>query len=146
MFPHATSVVLSGGRAPSGARKKDWRTAVLRDRGVELAQLATLDLIDAALAALTGLFALRGEFTALGDPEEGTIVVPERTLPERPYPRGGRRSAPRISSTCPARIPARAARRLPRADGLRVRARARREAQGAAVEARPRAATRPLRS
>ena len=89
VFPHATSVVLSGGRAPSGASKKDWRTAVLRARGVELAQLTTLDLIDAALAALTGLFALRGEFTALGDPEEGTIVVPERTLPERPYPRGG---------------------------------------------------------
>jgi predicted nuclease with RNAse H fold len=89
VFPHATSVVLSGGLAPSGTSKKDWRTGVLRARGVELAQLTTIDLIDAALAALTGLLALGGEFTALGDPDEGTIVVPARELPGRPYPRAG---------------------------------------------------------
>jgi predicted nuclease with RNAse H fold len=89
VFPHASSVVLSGALPPRGTSKKDWRVAVLRARGVELAQLATLDLVDAALAALTGLFALRGEFTALGDPAEGTIVIPERALPGKPYPRGG---------------------------------------------------------
>jgi predicted nuclease with RNAse H fold len=87
VFPHATSVVLSGGLPPAGASKKDWRIEVLRARGVELAQLTTLDLVDAALAALTGLLALNGEFTALGDPEEGAIVVPDRSLPTRPYPR-----------------------------------------------------------
>jgi predicted nuclease with RNAse H fold len=87
VFPHATSVVLSGALPPRGSSKKDWRSAVLRARGVELAQLTSLDLIDAALAAITGLLALRGEFVALGDPEEGTIVLPDRTLPERPYPR-----------------------------------------------------------
>jgi hypothetical protein len=54
---------------------------------VELSLLATIDLVDASLAALTGLLALRGEFTALGDPDEGTIVVPVRELPNRPYPR-----------------------------------------------------------
>lgn len=90
VFPHATSVVLSGGLPPREAAKKDWRVAVLRDRGVELTQLTSLDLVDAALAALTGLLALRGEFTALGDPEEGMIVVPDRKLPARPYPRGRR--------------------------------------------------------
>lgn len=89
VFPHATSVVLSGALPPAGTRKKDWRAAVLRARGVELAPLTTLDLIDAALAALTAMFALRGEFSALGDPEEGTIVVPDRALPSRPYPRAG---------------------------------------------------------
>jgi predicted nuclease with RNAse H fold len=89
VFPHATSVVLSGCLPPVGTSKKEWRTAVLRARGVEIAQLTTQDLIDAALAALTGLFALRGEFTAMGDPEEGTIVVPDRALPGKPYPRGG---------------------------------------------------------
>jgi hypothetical protein len=89
VFPHATSVVLSGALPPARTRKKDWRTAVLRARGVELAQLTTIDLVDAALAALTGLLALRGEFTPLGDPEDGTIVVPDRALPSRPYPRGG---------------------------------------------------------
>lgn len=89
VFPHATSVVLSGALPPRGASKKDWRVAVLRARGVELAQLTSPDLVDAALAALTGLLALRGEFTALGDPAEGTIVLPERSLPGKPYPRGG---------------------------------------------------------
>lgn len=89
VFPHATSVVLSGGLPPGGASKKEWRTAVLRARGVELTRLTSIDLIDAALAALTGLLALRGEFTALGDPDEGAIVVPDRTLPTRSYPRGG---------------------------------------------------------
>jgi predicted nuclease with RNAse H fold len=89
VFPHATSVVLSGALPPSAARKKEFRTAVLRAHGVELALLATVDLVDAALAALTGLFALRGEFVALGDPDEGAIVVPARELPGRPYPRGG---------------------------------------------------------
>jgi predicted nuclease with RNAse H fold len=89
VFPHATTVVLSRALPPSGARKKELRASVLRAQGVELALLATIDLIDAALAALTGLFALRGEFSALGDPDEGTIVVPARELPGRPYPRGG---------------------------------------------------------
>lgn len=89
VFPHATSVVLAGALPPAGARKKEWRTAVLQGRGVELAPLTTQDLVDAALAALTGLLALRGEFSALGDPDEGTIVVPDRALPTRPYPRGG---------------------------------------------------------
>lgn len=89
VFPHATSVVLSGALPAAGTSKKDWRTAVLRARGIELSALTTMDLIDAALAALTGLLALDGQFTALGDPEEGTIVVPERSLPKRPYPRGG---------------------------------------------------------
>jgi predicted nuclease with RNAse H fold len=87
VFPHATTVVLCGALPPSAGRKKDWRAALLRARGVELAQLTSLDLIDAALAAITGLLALRGEFTALGDPDEGTIVVPARELPGRPYPR-----------------------------------------------------------
>ncbi|HET9315208.1 MAG TPA: DUF429 domain-containing protein, partial [Vicinamibacteria bacterium] len=89
VFPHATSVVLSGALPPAGARKKEFRTAVLRAHGVDMALLATIDLVDAALAALTGVFALRGEFVALGDPEVGTIVVPARELPGRPYPRGG---------------------------------------------------------
>ncbi len=87
VFPHATSVVLSQALPPSGASKKDFRAAVLRAHGVEMALLATIDLVDAALAALTGLLALRGAFTALGEADEGTIVVPARELPGRPYPR-----------------------------------------------------------
>ena len=39
------------------------------------------------MAALTGIFALRGRFTAPGDPLEGVIVLPTRTLPAAPFRR-----------------------------------------------------------
>jgi hypothetical protein len=70
-----------------GASKKEWRTSVLRDCRIATAPLTTLDLVDAALAALTGLLALRGDFTAVGEPDEGVIVVPVRPVPTAPYRR-----------------------------------------------------------
>src|SRR5207247_4041700 len=65
VFPHATAVVLSGCLQPKGIRKRQWRAAVLTGRGVEADTLRSMDQVDAALAALTGLFALRGRFSAL---------------------------------------------------------------------------------
>jgi hypothetical protein len=52
--------------------------------------LRTVDQIDAGLAALTGLLALEGEFCALGDPQEGVIVLPARAaaIHRQPYRRG----------------------------------------------------------
>jgi predicted nuclease with RNAse H fold len=87
VFPHASAVVLSGCLPPSGVPKRSWRTSVLAAQGVETRSLSTTDQVDAALAALTGIYALRGRCSALGDPLEGVIVLPTRTLPERPYPR-----------------------------------------------------------
>jgi predicted nuclease with RNAse H fold len=87
VFPHATTVALTGGLPPRGVAKAAWRRTVLEERGVELALLRTPDLVDAALAALTGLLALAGEFVGVGDPEEGVIVVPVRELPATPYRR-----------------------------------------------------------
>lgn len=85
VFPHATAVVLAGCLAPKGARKHVWRTAVLRAQGVRTDELASADRVDAALAALTGLYALEGKRFAPGDPREGVIVVPSAALPAVPY-------------------------------------------------------------
>jgi predicted nuclease with RNAse H fold len=85
VFPHASAVVLAGTLGPARRARHDWRRSVLLERGVNPRALTTNDEVDAALAALTGLFALRGEFAAPGDPEEGIIVVPTGRLPEVPY-------------------------------------------------------------
>lgn len=90
VFPYATAVALSGRLRPPGTSKASWRRQVLRGEGLDVGRLPTLDAIDAALAALTGLLALQGRFTAVGDPREGVIVLPVETLPGRAYPAGER--------------------------------------------------------
>jgi predicted nuclease with RNAse H fold len=87
VFPHATAVVLAGCLPPRRARKDAWRSSVLISQGVPVEGLRGADQIDATLAALTGLLAMGRQHTALGDPVEGVIVLPVRTLPPRPYPR-----------------------------------------------------------
>ncbi|MFB3739548.1 MAG: DUF429 domain-containing protein [Candidatus Velamenicoccus archaeovorus] len=87
VFPHASAVVLAGTLPPVSVPKPRWRRAVLHGCGVEVSALRSLDQVDAALAALTGLFALERRFSAPGDPKEGTIVVPTATLPAHPYRR-----------------------------------------------------------
>jgi Protein of unknown function (DUF429) len=87
VFPHATETVLAGCLPPLGAGKKAWRIRLLRTQGVGVGDLHTLDQVDAALAALTGLLALelRRPF-APGIPNEGVIVLPTR-VPPGPYAR-----------------------------------------------------------
>lgn len=87
VFPHASAVILAG-RLPAARRsrsvtKRAWREAVLLRNDVPTHSLRSLDQIDAALGALTGLLALEGSFTAIGDPNEGVIVLPSRTIPAR---------------------------------------------------------------
>ena len=91
VFPHAAAVALAGTRPPPGssrnpAEKRRWRRAALARAGVETAALRTLDAIDAALAALTGLYAYRDEWFSVGDPQEGMIIGPG-PRPTGPYPR-----------------------------------------------------------
>jgi hypothetical protein len=83
VFPHASAVVLRGTLPPSGwlksqSAKASWRLEVLQRCGIATAQVASLDLIDAARGALTGLLALEGCFRTVGDsrPEDGIMVLP----------------------------------------------------------------------
>lgn len=91
VFPHASAVVLAGCLPPAGTTKRAWRTDVLEAAGVAVSSVRNLDQVDAALAALTGLYAAAGRVTALGDPTEGVIVLPTRRLPAPPYRRCDRR-------------------------------------------------------
>jgi hypothetical protein len=95
VFPHASAVVLAGHLPPKGISPHAWRREILRAHGVDASVLRSSDQVDAALAALTGLYALERRFSAPGDPREGQIVVPAATLPAHPYRRGEARRSPR---------------------------------------------------
>jgi predicted nuclease with RNAse H fold len=87
VYPHATAVTLSGCVPSASVKKREFRIRVLRNQRVEVDGLRSMDQIDAALAALTGLLALRGRHTSLGDPKEGVIVLPVASLPAHPFRR-----------------------------------------------------------
>lgn len=80
VFPEATATLLAGTLCPKG-QKNPFRRAVLRAHDIDDMLLPSIDAVDAALAALTGLRALEGQFTAIGDPAEAVIVVPVTPLP-----------------------------------------------------------------
>ncbi len=100
VFPHATDVAIRGCLPPAGTSKRTttkraWRLESLRMAGVDPTGLCvntrrveTLDSIDAALAALTGLFALEGDFTAYGMAGDWVVLPGTTTGPFRR--RGGR--------------------------------------------------------
>jgi len=101
VFPHASAVVLAGHLPPKGITLHAWRREVLRENGVEASVLRSSDQVDAALAALTGLFALERRFSAPGDPREGQIVVPAATLPAHPFRRGRPKRRERLQPPLP---------------------------------------------
>lgn len=86
IFPHASAVALAGCLRPRGLRKRWWRSGLLKRLGIEDPRLANQDRIDAALAAVTGLYALEGIFVAIGEPAEGVVVLPVSRVPERYAP------------------------------------------------------------
>lgn len=93
VFPHAVAVALAGVRPPAGttrnpAEKRRWRAAVLAAAGVDTTALRTLDAVDAALAALTALaVVLDRPWFALGESDEGLVVVPGAPPAAGAYPR-----------------------------------------------------------
>ena len=54
---------------------------MLHAHGVDEAVLPTIDRVDAALGALTGMLALEGLWGTVGDPDEGVILLPAAGLP-----------------------------------------------------------------
>ena len=75
VFPNATAHRLRGPQ-PKSVSKVAWRRALLRDAGVDEAALGNLDLVDAAICALTGLLALEGDFETFGQVGEGFLIAP----------------------------------------------------------------------
>jgi predicted nuclease with RNAse H fold len=84
VFPHATACLLAGVLRPSGTTKARFRRAILDQQGVREDGLAGADQVDAALGALTGLIALAGGHCAVGDPDEGVILLPVTRFPDVP--------------------------------------------------------------
>jgi predicted nuclease with RNAse H fold len=87
VFPHATACLLAGTLRPSGMTKERFRRAILDQHGVREGVLTGTDQVDAALGALTGLIALHGGHSAVGDPDEGLILLPVRHVPGAPLAR-----------------------------------------------------------
>ena len=75
-FPHAITWHLRGGEAQARQKRRQ-RRELLRKAGIDLEQLSNIDLVDAALCALTAHRAASGaNCKAYGNPFEGIIVVP----------------------------------------------------------------------
>lgn len=91
IFPHASACLLAGRTRPRELPRETFRRAVLSASGLATDQLTTLDQVDAALGALTGLVALDGACASVGDPNEGVILLPVARLSGPPVPtRAGR--------------------------------------------------------
>jgi predicted nuclease with RNAse H fold len=86
IYPHGSAYVIGGGPEPKKL-KASYRRQLLELSGLDTGALRTADELDAALAAYTGLLALRGEVTVLGNPAEGVIVLPVTASPDSPLVR-----------------------------------------------------------
>jgi predicted nuclease with RNAse H fold len=98
VFPEATAALLAGRHRRRDETKVGFRRQLLRSHHVDQTSLPNVDRVDAALAALTGILALEGTHCAVGDPWEGSILLPVALLPTEPL----RRSAtadPEIGSS-----------------------------------------------
>ena len=77
-FPHAITWYLRGGNA-NASHKRTQRRAVLKQAGIDINELTTIDLVDAALCALAASFAAAGkECVGFGEQKTGLIIVPNQ--------------------------------------------------------------------
>lgn len=87
VFPHASGVTLRGSIPAKRIPKRVWRRLVLKDAGVQVEKLSTLDQLDAGLAAFTGIKFLQGVFSYVGKRGTAVLVVPIQPLVTVPYRR-----------------------------------------------------------
>jgi len=87
VFPHASAVVMSGSLSARGVGKLEWRRSVLREAGIPTDRLRTIDQIDAALGALTGLRCLEGVCCTVGEVNQAVLVLPILERPAQRYVR-----------------------------------------------------------
>jgi predicted nuclease with RNAse H fold len=85
-FPHASAVLLAG-HIGALKDKVPFRRAALTNQGISLTRLPTVDRVDAALGALTGLIALDGGHVWVGDADEGALLLPVASIPIAPLSR-----------------------------------------------------------
>ena len=75
-FPHAVAWHLTGGKA-NAASKRVQRRSLLTEAGIDLAELTNIDLVDAAICALTAhCVASGGRYVSYGEADTGYIIVP----------------------------------------------------------------------
>lgn len=79
VFPYASALLLAGRDRRPDEPKGVFRRQVLQDAGVATSALPTIDRVDAALCALTGVLALEGTWSAVGAPAEGLILLPAKS-------------------------------------------------------------------
>lgn len=87
VFPHASAITLRGRLPAAGTPKAVWRRTALEAAGVGTAALRSVDELDAALAALTGIRFLEGRFAVAGSPGVAVLVLPVPELPAQRYRR-----------------------------------------------------------
>jgi|SRR6267143_3463451 len=75
-FPHAVACALAGKILPAKQKRTD-RPRLLHEAGLSLDHLPNIDMVDAALCALTAQHLLNGTFKTYGEAAEGFIVVPK---------------------------------------------------------------------
>jgi Protein of unknown function (DUF429) len=98
VFPYASYVALAGCLSPGRRNRPGWRRSVLAEAAVSgVPEGATIDVVDAACAALTGIRFLEECGSFVGDSREGVIVLPVPALQDR-YRRcaspGGAKASP----------------------------------------------------
>ncbi len=76
-FPQAVACALAGRIIPAKHKRTD-RPRLLRKTGLDVESLTNIDLVDAALCALTAQYLLAGAIKMYGNVEEGFIVMPKR--------------------------------------------------------------------
>jgi len=75
-FPQAVACALAGTIVPAKHKSRD-RRRLLREAGLSIDSFTNIDMVDAALCALTAQHLLKGTFKTYGDATEGFIVVPK---------------------------------------------------------------------